>query len=51
MDYPGAPEDGVVADEKLLDKIDRYTPKVFTSLSKPSNGSTSLRTIRSLTQL
>ena len=34
----GAPEDGVVADEKLLDKTDRYTPKVFTSLSKPSNG-------------
>jgi len=34
----GAPEMGIVADEKLLDKTDRYASKIFTPLPKPANG-------------
>ena len=32
----GAPEKGIVADEKLLEKTDRYVPMAFVPLSKPT---------------
>ena len=34
----GAPEKGIVADEKLLEKTDRYVPMAFVPLSKPTDG-------------